>query len=327
MAEPTSDSKVSQELIGMSREDALRYLELPENANDYEIEERFWQLSKRSRAIKDDAERIRQMNDLSYVLDVATGREEARLKALADREAAKKYFGKTAEEWKVYFGYTWYKYLLVLIGILVIGALLYRIFFTPDEDISVISVGHYQSDPTLMEVRLKDEGFKNPYCTNVDYVAPNDEGQTGNMYNEMTASVILASNPDIVITDELSYIYQFGQFADMGYFYDELKEELPADKFSKITPVYCSEYDAVEKSIEYQEKSDTGEVDRSDLQTANTEEIMVGLKIEDEALIYDLGFKTLWRDMPEHMIISFGVNGTHRSSAEGVIKGILNELN
>lgn len=321
-----TNSNVSPELIGMSKEEAFKYLELSPDANDFELDDKFWQLSKRIRNIEDQAEMNQKMTDLSYAYDVATGKEEARLKALAEREAAKKYFGRTAEEWKVYFGYTWYKYLIAIVAIIAVGMICYRVFFTPDEDIAVMEVGHFEADAGLMELRLKQEGFKNPYCTCVDYVAPNSEGVQGNMYNEMTATVLFTSNPEVIITDTVSYGYCFGQFADMEYFYEELKNELPVEVFTKITPVYYSEYEAVKLSVEYQENSNTGEVDRSELDTASQEQILIGIKITDQEAMERLGLRSLWKQEPKDMIIGLGTNGDNRTGGETVIRMILSEL-
>lgn len=318
--------KVSDELIGIGKEEALKYLGLEPDASAYDIDEKFWQLSKRSRGIKDDAEREQKMVDLSYVFDVATGKEQARLKALAEREAEPKFLGKTKGEWKNYIGYTWYKYLIVIVALVCLVLIVKRVVFTPDEDIGVLSVGHFAVDTDIMIDRLKEFGFKNPYVADVDLAVPNDQNQTNNAYAETSSSVLFLSNPELVITDEATVCYFYGNMDDMSAYYESLKDQLSDEAYGKITPVYFSEYDSVQLSIEYQEKMEAGNIDYSELDTASKEQKLIGLEIKDPELIKELGYVNKWPKSDATLVFSFGIKGDNKKQAEEYLTSVLKDL-
>ena len=320
------ESGASEELIGMSKEKALEYLGLKPDANDFEIDDKFWQLSKNARGISDDKEREQKIIDITYAYDVATGKEQERIRALREREAEPKYLGKTKGEWKNYFGYTWYKYLIVIFIIVCAVLIVKRIIFTPDEDIGVLSVGHFKVDTDIMDARLRDSGFKNPYVAEVDIAVPNDQGQTSNAYASQSSSVLFLSNPELVVTDEATLLYFYGNMADMAPYYEELKEELPAETLEKITPVYYSEYDAELLSVKYQEDQGAGNIDYSDLEAASQEPVLVGLEIKDEDLMTALGYKNLWPSSDATLIFSFGVKGDNKEEAPKFLTSILREV-
>ena len=320
------ESGASEELIGMSKEQALEYLGLKTDANDFEIDDKFWQLSKRARGIEDDKEREQKIIDITYAYDVATGKEEARIKALKEREAEPKFLGKTKAEWKNYFGYTWYKYLIVLLIIVCAVLIVKRVVFTPEEDIGMLSVGHFSVDTDIMDARLRDYGFKNPYVVEVDLAVPNDQGQSTNIYASQSSQVLFLSNPEIVVTDEATMLYFFGNLSDMSSYYDELKEELPEETLSKITPIYYSEYEAELNSIEYQKSQGAEEIDYSDLEAASQEKILCGLEIKDTELMTELGYKNLWPKSEATLIFSIGVNGDNKEEAQKFLTTILKEV-
>ena len=318
--------KVSDELIGIEKDEALKYLGLDSDANDYEIDEKFWQLSKRARVIKDDAEREQKMVDLSYVFDVATGKEQARLKALAEREAEPKFLGKTKGEWKNYIGYTWYKYLIVIVAVVCLFFIVKRVIFTPKEDIAVLSVGHFLVDGDNIEARLLDFGFKHPYVADVDLAVPNDQGQTNNAYAETSSSVLFLSNPEIVVTDEATVYYFYGNMDDMTNYYEALKDQLLDQAYEKITPIYYSEYESVELSIKYQEDMGAGNIDYSELETADRTKKLIGLEVKDPEFIEKMGYTNKWPKSEPTLVFSFGIKGDNKKPAEEYLTSLLKEL-
>lgn len=329
MADNTTNNdplaKVTPELIGMSKEDALKFLELPLDANDFAIDEGFWKLSKRTRSIKDEAEREQKMIDISYAYDVATGKEEKRIKALEQRAAEKKYFGKTKGEWGVYFGYTWYRYLIALVAIICIIAIVYRVVFTPDEDIAVLSVGHFEVNVDVMEDRLKNEGMKNPFVNNSNLVVPNDQGEMNGSYADMTSSVLFVAQPDIVVTDEMTVKYFFEQFQDLSIYYEGLEEQIGSEAFSKIEPIYCTEYEAGVLSMEYLE-SQAMDTDRNELLTMSHDRMLIGLMIKDETLIKKLGYFNLWPNSEATLVFGIGAGCDDRAQSERILTSIFSEL-
>lgn len=317
---------VTSELIGMSAEDALKYLELPSDANESQIDDAFWKLTKNARSIKDDALREQRLADLSYAFDVATGKEARRIKAMEERAATKKYFGKTKEEWGVYFGYTWYRYLIVIVGIIIVLSIGYRMFFTPKEDISILSIGHFDADVEVMENRLKDSGFVNPFVNTANTVVPNDEGESNSSIADMTSSVLFASSPEIIITDEKSCKYFFEQFQDLSVFYESLRNSLSSEVFEKIEPIYCSEYEKGLISVEYLESMKM-EADRSELDEMSQEQIIIGLKVTDTTFIKKLGYTNLWPKTEPTLVIGIGHSAKDNAKCEKVISDMLMELN
>lgn len=322
--DPTKE--VSKELIGMSKEEALKYLELPFDANDYEIDDKFWQLSKRLRTIKDEPERKQKMVDLSYVYDVATGKEEARLKALQEHDAAPKFLGKTKAEWKNYVFYSWYKYLIGVVIIVVAVILVKQIFFTPDEDVAVLSVGHFNVDVEVMEAKLLEAGFEHPYVTCVDLAVSNDQNQTTTSYAESSATVLFLSEPELVVMDEATVFYFYGNLGDMSAYYEDLKLELSDEVLNKITPIYFSEYEAVKLSIDYQEKLGSTEIDYSDLETADRSKVLIGLEIKDKELINKLGYTNLWPESEDTLVFCFGNKGDNMDPSKSFLTSILKEV-
>ena len=99
-------AEVSSDIVSMTREQALEYLGLPANANDFMIDEKFWKLSKNIRG-DNTPEGKQKIADLSAAYDIATGRRDERVHKAEQREQARKIFGKTGDEWRTYFSYTW----------------------------------------------------------------------------------------------------------------------------------------------------------------------------------------------------------------------------
>ena len=67
--------KPSPEILQMSREEAVSYLGLKDDANDFAIDEKFWQLSKRYRG-DDTPESEQKLADVSCAYDIACGRRD-----------------------------------------------------------------------------------------------------------------------------------------------------------------------------------------------------------------------------------------------------------
>ena len=95
----------------MTREQAIEYLGLPADADSTAIDDKFYQLAKRYRKSTDeDAEQ--KLADLSAAYNIASGRRDEEEQRELAHDQAKKIFGKTAEDWKTFFGYNWIKFVL-----------------------------------------------------------------------------------------------------------------------------------------------------------------------------------------------------------------------
>ena len=105
MIKNESDVTTSSDISSMTREEALEYMGLPANANDFMIDEKFWKLSKNIRG-DNSAEGKQKIADLSAAYDIATGARDERVMKAQQREREKKFLGKTGDEWRTYFSYT-----------------------------------------------------------------------------------------------------------------------------------------------------------------------------------------------------------------------------
>ena len=288
------ESGPSPEILAMTKKQAREYMGLPSDANDYLIDEKFWQLSKRYRKAN-DPESIQKLNDLSAAYDIATGRRDQRAKAEKIREQKKKFLGKTSDEWKNYFSYTWYKYLIGLIILVSAINIGYNMIVKPRTDSGIVSIGHFILEGDYYETLLTEKmDYKNPYVNCVDYVVPNDQGEVNGAYSEQMATACFYCYPNVVVFDIETYPYYYEYLVDMSDIYEELRAELSPEAFSKITPVYCSEVDYMELLNEYNIKNGIEDSVVEDLSGYSSEQIMIGLMVRDEDFYRRLGYQNCW---------------------------------
>jgi len=311
---------VSEEVAAMTREDALKFLELSPDASWEEIDEKFWILSKNYRKIADKEESEQKLNDLSAIYDIATGKRDERVKAEKIREGQKKFLGKTAGEWRNYISYTWYKYLLAIVLIVVAANLLYTIFLKPGNDVTIISVGHFVNEGSYLDDMTAEFGYTNPYILTVNLAVPNELGEVGDAYSEQSSAAAMMTSPDIIVTDERTCRYYFETYADMGDYYASLADVLPPEVYEQIEPVYCSQQ-------EFQELGENYEMDTTDRgETYDTTEVLIGLKITDADFISTLGYSCLWPDEDANIIISIGGACDTPEKSEEMITYILTDM-
>lgn len=329
MSESTNETKktpitASPEVVKMTREEAISYLGLPEGANSYAIDEKFWQLCKRYKSGSEEDEQ--KLVDLSEAYDIATGRRDARKKAIEIRENQRKYFGKTSDEWRNHWNYNWYKYLIAVVLIVIAGNLFYNIVLKPDYDCAIISLGHFDiENDTYYDNLLSDMGFNNPYITNVNIVVPNDEGELSSAYENQNAVTSLLIRPNIVVTEAKSAPYYYDQLMDLSDIYAELSSYLTPAQMAKIVPVYCSEREYYEYSNAYAESMDMLTEEEMDLSGYSTAREMIGLMITDEALITRMGYTYLWNDEP-NMVFGIYYDPMDIADARNILIRLLSEL-
>jgi len=308
-------NEASEAVTKMTRKQALEYMGLSETANDFAIDEKYWQLSKRYRS--EEGDNGKKLADLTAAYDIATGRRDTRQEAIQVRERSKKFLGKTADEWKNHFAYSWYKYVLAIILIIAGSNLIYNMFFKPRYDCGIVSIGHFDiTDDSYFETILTDKmDFDNPYITYVNVVVPNDEGETGSAYEDQNATTALLSRPNVIVTDAKTAPYYYEQLMDLSDVYTRLATILPAGKLEKITPVYCSESQYHRLSDSYVSGLYIGEGGDATESTYSTKREMIGLMIEDADIIEQMGFETLWDEEPN---LVFGIYYDSRDFSESV---------
>ncbi len=321
-------TKVSDEILNMTKEEALKYMGLPSNSTLYAIDDKFWQLSKRYRSLNTE-EGEAKLDELSAVYDIATGERDKRNKKQEIRDSQKKYWGKTSDEWRTYFSYTWYKYLIAVVALVLLGNLFYNMFLKPRYDVSVVALGHMSCEVEVMEgILVNDCGYTNPYVNSVDVVPDNDEGQTDNGYGDQTAATVLMSQPDVIIADTMCVNYYFNNFVDCSDLYEQLRTVLSPEAFSKLTPVYYSEREYQIALSEYQMSQNMYEfeAEEEDFSIYDPTPVMIGIKVEDPAFITSLGFENLWHYKPAQLVFGIGAETNDQIAAAEIIIKLFERL-
>ena len=316
----------SEEIVKMTREEALDYLGLTADADKEAIENRFWQLSKKYRTMRGD-ESEQKMSDLSAAYDIATGNRDIREEAAKARANEKQFLGKTKSEWKNYVSYTWKYYVAGLVALAVTVFLIYTFFFKPREDCGIISIGNFDHVEKYYDGVVRELGFKYPNLVSFCYVAVNDEGQEADIYTNQAATTSLYSGANVLVTDKAAMPYFFEYFTDCTKLYESLAKELPADKYAKITPVYMTEKDYRKLIIEYRRSKgyDLSE-DQIDLSSYSDAKIMTGLMIEDEDFIKKLGYTNYWHKQPATLVFGINVMSKDQDVSAAVITAVLKGL-
>lgn len=297
----------------MDRAAALLLLGLGENANSYSIDNRFWQLTKRYRAEKNDA----KLQEITAAYEVASGRAAEKQAEKTITENAGKYFGKTVRQWKVYFYYTWWKYLIGAVCIAVVLVLANQVFFGKDYDLKVVSIGHFTMDTAYISDYAENElGYQNPYVVSADRIVDGSEQEsTATMYGAAAASAYISLEPDVLITDAKTMPYYLPDMISLDDYYAELKLTLPADVFNMITPVTCSMMDYYTLTAEDDEETEYTAEDNEDH--------IYGLQISDPKLFQSLGYVTEWSGGDEALVFSICTESDDVTAAEKFILSVL----
>lgn len=317
----------SSKIESMTRTQALEYMNLPADANDFAIDERFWKLSKQIRG-DNTPEGRQKIADLSAAYDIATGRRDERVRKAAVREQERKIFGKTGDEWRTYFSYTWYRYLIAVILIALAGNLIYTVAFKPRYDCGYLSLGHFENESDYVEKFLTTRmGFVNPMMGTVDVVIPNDQGQSQQAYADQSAATLMISRPNVIVFDEVTMPYYFSNLADFSSAYECLRENLTDEQFRKLRPIYLSERDSQALLMEY-ERNYGAELNAydDDLSYYDDTPVMVGVELTDEAAISALGYNNLWPDYEPSLVFSVYSDTMSYVDSEQIIMQLLRSV-
>ena len=263
----------------MTREEALVVFGLNESADIQDVENRYYILTKRVHA---EGSIPAKTAELVAAYDVLNGRaEERRQKELA-REKQKKFRGKTAEEWKVYWGYMWWRYALMVLGVVMVVYFVRLAVTRKDYDLNVVSLGYFSSDTDrLTEFARNELGFENPVVSSVELLLNAEGGEVSEitMNGPELALLRLIDKPHVILTDRITMPYYLDYYVQLDDFYEELMRELPADVAEMIVPVYYKRT-ALDDDAQYED---------------DTAKHIYGLMIEDVNLILAYGFYNLWR--------------------------------
>ena len=324
MIKNNHEVQTSSKINTMTRAEALEYMGLPANANDFMIDEKFWKLSKQIRG-DNTPEGKQKVVDLSTAYDIATGRRDERVMKAEQREQEKKFFGKTGDEWRTYFSYTWYKYLLAIILIVLACNLINTIITKPGYDSGIIAIGHMSNDSGNIEKFMTTRlGFENPLVSVVDIVVPNDQGQTQQAYADQTVSTLIMSCPNVLIFDEVTMPYYYGYLDDVSSLYNFLRNNLSPEQFAKLRPIYMSERDAQQVLYDYEiNYGAEGAVSDEDMSIYDDNPIMVGIMLTDEDAISSMGYENLWPEYGDSLVFCVYTQSMDYNDSELIVYELL----
>ncbi|SCW56640.1 hypothetical protein SAMN02910456_01889 [Ruminococcaceae bacterium YRB3002] len=305
------------DLKTMTREEALKYMGLPEDANDFAIDERFWQLTKRYRG-KSEPGSESKLNELTAVYNIACGKRDEQNRKEEARQNASKFLGKTKDEWKNYLSYTWFKMVVILVVAIAFGSIIYNVVFKDRYDCSAVAFGHFNVECELLEERLVTEELKNPYVSAVNMVVHNEQGEVDNAYANQSLAAVLSMYPNMLITDGMTYKYYFSAYSDMSNVYADLQMRLNESVLDHIEPIYISEREAYLATKDYIDYEGIGEQE-TDAEELDPTPVLIGFRITDENAIKSLGITNLWPESRPEIIISIYAGTSDFNKGEEMI--------
>ena len=319
-----ASDETAAKFAGMTREEALKYMGLDENADIKEIDDRFWQMSKKYRG-KDDPESLAMEDEISAVYDVASGRREVRAQEEYVRQNEPKYFGRYKSDWQNIIHYNWKSWLLAAVVIISGLAVIISYLTSMKSDCSVLVFGHMYLDNSQMREALEAEGYHNPYVGLADMVVPNDENialdQTGNE----TFNAQFYTNPDVLVSDEITYLYYFNVFKDMAPIYDQIMAGLSDEAKANVRPVYMSQREYVRNMNDYY--SITG-LDNDEMRNPADypdDKVLIGIEITDRDIITSYGVEAKWKSRQTTFVFGQCVNSTDDEKAAKMMIALINK--
>lgn len=310
-------------LDNMTREEALGYMGLSSDADIKEIDDRFWQMSKKYRGRK-DPESEKMEDEISAVYDIASGRRDRKVKEEQEWEAEPKYWGKTKAEWKNYVEYTWYKYVAVIGGSIALIVILVGYFFNSQSSYVVAVFGHMHLDNSFMIEALLDNGADKPYVGYADVIVPNDEDLVYSETGNETLNALFYMNPAILISDHESYTYYFSTYKDLAPVSDRIMAGLTEEARAGITPVYMTEQDAVFYQNEMYRVNGFGDDVLEDPSGFSDTPVLIGYEITDPELTAKLGVDCYWESRQTTLIFCECANCEDDDTAVMMITTLIN---
>ena len=311
------------DLTNMTREQALEYMGLGPDADIKEIDDRFWQMSKKFRGSK-DPEAIAKEDEISAVYDIASGRRDTRVKEAEEYAAEPKYFGWSKGQWQTYVEYTWYKWLLGVILAVTATITIIGLINNQKSSCSIIVFGHMYFDNTYMTDALVASGIKGPYIGTADVVVPNDEGFEYSETGNETLNAMFYTDPVVLIVDEKSYPYYFSTYKDISPIADQIMAGLSDEAKACVEPVYMSPRETVEHQNAQMLINGYDTADTEDPTLYSDEPILIGFELTDPTLAAKLGVNCMWHSRQTNLVFCQCANSKDDEKAVKVITTIIN---
>lgn len=304
----------------MDRKSAMAYFGLGESANAFELDQKFFQQTKRYRGdLKANREKLEEINQVYFI---ASGKKSEEKQKEISRAKEKKLFGKTFADWKVHFYYGWWKYILVAVLAVMAFFLIRQVFFVPRTDFRVISLGHFEkTENHLSNYIIERLGYVNPEVSNMDIIADKSENASAEtMYSSLGATALIAVASDVMITDISTMPYFLDYIAPMDDFYASLQSTLSKEQLSVIVPVYYSYAQFCDLPLDG-EDTDEPQV----LTSKDYERHVYGLMILDPEAITSLGYVNNWRSRIPSMVFSVSTTAASKEASEAFIRTVLTD--
>jgi hypothetical protein len=318
------ESEVTNKTSDRSEElkrEALLFFGLDESSTDYDLEQKYWQKIKRYRS--DPKANSESLDRINEAYEVASGNKQESEHSEAQRARSPKLFGRTMREWRVYFYYSWWKYVLVALLLFVSVLIVKQIFFTARTDFRVVAVGHFENYETKIEEFSKEHlGYKKPtmYLSNlvIDDSEPSD---MMTMYGSLSAAANLSLENDVLITDSRTFPFYIMNFVPIDDLYESMLSELPEDKKARIKPVWFSTAEYYQLEYDYgvsDELEESSEEDRT--------RHIYGILIDDPELIRAMGFENRWINDPPSLVFCISQNAEDKERSWAFIREIVTEI-
>lgn len=297
----------------MTREEALAILKLDSSANAYKIENRYWQLSKRYRSEEDPE----AMAKATLAYEVLTGKLQIKKEEEALNQKGKKFLGKNKRQWQVHFYYSWWKYVLSLVVLVIVITLGQQMLFGGRYDVRIVAAGHFQLNNEALTDFLKvKQGYTNPYIAGADLVADGSQADNSvSTYGAAAFAAYLTSNPELLIFDGSTIPFYLGAVQPMDDYYEQLKTTLPPELLAKIIPIRLTMADYIRRTTLPDE---TAEISPDD-----EVEHIYGLKIVDGEWILALGFLSSWPDRQPSLVFSIPASSSDNTRSEAILTDLL----
>ena len=314
---------VAGKFADMTREQALEYMGLGSDADIKEIDDRFWQMSKKYRG-KDDPESMAMEEEISAVYDIASGRRDIRIQEEKQRENEPKYFGRYKSDWQTIIHYNWKNWLLgAVVGISII-VILVGYFLNAKNDCSVLVFGHMYLDNTYMRQALEEQGLKNPYVGLADVVVPNDERIPMDEIGNESFNAQFYTNPDVLISDNRAYKFYFSVFKDLGPLYDRIMAGLSDEAKAGVKPIYMSERESVRYKNDMLQEYGLGEEDIRNPAEFPDDPVLIGFEITDQDVVTNFGVEAKWKSRQTTLMLGQCKNSTDDDMTVKIITSIIN---
>ena len=296
---------------------------LSKDADIKEIDDRFWQMSKKFRG-KDDPESKAMEDERSAVDDIASGRREVRVKEEEQRQNEPKYFGRYASDWKNIIHYNWKNWLLggavgISIIVILVGYLL-----NSNYECSVLVFGHMYLDNTYMREALEEQGLKKPYVGLADVVVPNDENIPLDEIGNESFNAQFYTNPDVLISDSKAYLYYFNVFKDIGPLYDQIMAGLSDEAKAGVKPIYMSERESVRYKNDMYLEYGLGDEDIKNPAEFSDDPVLIGFEITDQDVVTNFGIEAKWKSRQTTLMVGQCINSTNNEQTVKMITAIIN---